>query len=151
MVRLLYLLLHWLMGGRSIPLAILTVDEGGKATVDKSAVLDTQEAFFKINTRRPFKLNAGIYGVCTFYTSTRQNPFDMPLLTDRVLYPNERLAKITTEAAKGDGIFLLNDRIGLVHDAMALAKSGHATVSSALTVVNLFEGGESVSCLREIT
>ena len=61
----------------------------------------------------------------------------MPLLTDRVLYSHERLAKIATEAAKDDSIFSLNDRIGLVHDAMALAKSGHATVSSALTVVNL--------------
>lgn len=58
--------------------------------------------------------------------------------TDRVLYPEERLARITREAAEGDAIFSLNDRIGLVHDAMALAKSGHATVSSALTVVDMF-------------
>lgn len=101
-----------------IPLAILTADEG-KVTVDKSAVLDTREAFFTVDTRRPFKLNAGTYGVY------------------RVLYSDERLAKIASEAAKDDSIFSLNDRIGLVHDAMALAKSGHATVSSALTVVDL--------------
>lgn len=59
--------------------------------------------------------------------------------SDRVLYPEERLTRIAREAAQGGAIFSLNDRIGLVHDAMALAKSGYATVSSALTVVDIFK------------
>ncbi|KAL4067568.1 leucyl aminopeptidase [Scleroderma citrinum] len=104
---------------RTVPLVILTVDEAGNVMIDKSAVLDTREASFRVDTRRPFKLNAGTYGVY------------------RVLYSDERLAQIASEAAKGDNIFSLNDRIGLVHDSMALAKSGHATVSSALTVVDI--------------
>lgn len=50
------------------------------------------------------------------------------------------------EAAQGDAIFSLNDRIGLVHDAMALAKSGYATVSSALTVVDIFRNETECQC-----
>jgi len=67
MVRPLTLLLLWLTSYRTIPLAILTADEEGKVTVDKSA-LETREAFFQVDTRRPFKLNAGTYGVCRFHT-----------------------------------------------------------------------------------
>lgn len=66
--------------------------------------------------------------------------------TDRVLYPEERLVRIANEAAQGDIIYSLNDRIGLVHDAMALAKSGHATVSSALTVVDIFRNETECQC-----
>jgi hypothetical protein len=55
---------------------------------------------------------------------------------DRVLYTPERLAKIADEAAKKDGsAFGLNDRLGLVYDALALSKAGFAEVSSALTMV----------------
>lgn len=105
----------------SIPLALLSVDETGKAKVD-SLVLDTREASFSINTEGHFKLNAGTFGVY------------------RVHYLDERLYRIAREAAEGDNVFSLNDRIGLVHDAMALAKSGYASVSSALTVVEIFKG-----------
>jgi aminopeptidase 2 len=55
-----------------------------------------------------------------------------------VLYSPERLDKIAIEAAREDSIFSLNDRIGLVHDAMALAQAGLAKVSSALNLVNIF-------------
>jgi aminopeptidase 2 len=58
---------------------------------------------------------------------------------DRVLYNPERLAKIATEAAKGDGVFSFKDRIGLVHDAFALSRAGFAEVSSALTVVDILK------------
>jgi aminopeptidase 2 len=57
---------------------------------------------------------------------------------DRVLYTPERLAKIATEAARGYSGFSFNDRIGLVHDSMALAKAGFSDVSSALTLVDIF-------------
>lgn len=105
----------------SIPLALLSVDETGKVKVD-NIVLDTREASFNIDTGRHLKLNAGTFGVY------------------RVHYSEERLYRITREAAMGDSIFSVKDRIGLVHDAMALAKSGHASVSSALTVVDILKG-----------
>jgi aminopeptidase 2 len=57
---------------------------------------------------------------------------------DRVLYAPERLDKIAIEAAREGSIFSLNDRIGLVHDVMALAQAGLAKVSSALNLVNIF-------------
>ncbi|KAF9246581.1 hypothetical protein BU15DRAFT_39568 [Melanogaster broomeanus] len=104
----------------TIPLTILTTDAEGKPTIDNTAVLETREMTLSIDTSKPYKLNSGTYGVY------------------RVLYSAERLARIAREAAEGDAIFSLNDRIGLVHDAMALAKSGHATVSSALAVVDIF-------------
>ncbi|KAH7889759.1 peptidase family M1-domain-containing protein [Phlebopus sp. FC_14] len=102
-----------------IPLGLLRTNEEGEPMTDRGVVLDSREATFKIDTSKPFKLNAGTYGVY------------------RVLYPPERVASIAREASKGDSIFSLSDRIGLVHDAMALAKSGHAKVSSALTVTDI--------------
>lgn len=59
------------------------------------------------------------------------------MITDRVLYSDERFAAIAKEAAKGDAVFSLNDRIGLVHDIMALSKAGFCKVSSALTIVDI--------------
>ncbi|KAI6006003.1 hypothetical protein EDD15DRAFT_2215318 [Pisolithus albus] len=105
----------------SIPLALLSVDETGKVKVD-NIILDTREASFNIDTRKHLKLNVGTFGVY------------------RVHYSEERLHRITREAAAGDRIFSVKDRIGLVHDAMALAKSGHSSVSSALTVVDILKG-----------
>ena len=55
---------------------------------------------------------------------------------DRVLYTPTRLAAIASEAAKPDSIFSLADRMGLVHDAFALAKAGHLAPSSALNLVH---------------
>lgn len=54
---------------------------------------------------------------------------------DRVLYTPDRLQKIAAQANAPDGVFGLNDRIGLVHDAMALAKSGHLDISAVLALV----------------
>ena len=58
-------------------------------------------------------------------------------VADRVLYTPERLSKIAAECAKEDSVFTLNDRLGLVHDSMALAKAGFATLSSAMNLVNI--------------
>lgn len=57
------------------------------------------------------------------------------LCADRVLYTPTRLAAIAGEAAKSDSIFSLGDRIGLVHDAFALAKAGYLALSSTLNLV----------------
>lgn len=66
----------------------------------------------------------------------------MFISSDRVLYTPERLAKIAAEAAKSEdaSAFSLDDRIGLVHDAMALSKAGLAKLSSALTLVDGLKG-----------
>ncbi|KAG6821168.1 hypothetical protein H0H93_005388 [Arthromyces matolae] len=101
----------------NVPLSILSADEDGNPVLNKKPVLDAREQTFKLDTARPFKLNAGTVGVY------------------RVLYTPERLSKIAAEAAKPNSIFSLNDRIGLVHDAMALSKAGLAKLSSALTLV----------------
>ncbi|KAL1718216.1 peptidase family M1-domain-containing protein [Schizophyllum commune] len=101
----------------SVPLAILTEDDGGKSTVDR-AVLSEREGSYGIDTSKPFKLNAGTTGVY------------------HVLYTPERLAKIAQEAAKEGSLFTLDDRLGIVHDAFATSKAGLATLSSALDVVN---------------
>lgn len=102
----------------NVPLALLTVTND-KVNIDKSVVLDTREKTLAIDTSKPFKLNAGTYGVY------------------RVLYSDERFAAIAKEAAKGDTVFSLNDRIGLVHDIMTLSKAGFCKVSSALTIVDI--------------
>lgn len=102
----------------AVPLALLTTTNN-KVNIDKSVVLDTREKRFAIDTSKPFKLNAGTYGVY------------------RVLYSDERFAAIAKEAAKGDAVFSLSDRIGLVHDIMALSKAGFCKVSSALTIVDI--------------
>ncbi|OAX41307.1 hypothetical protein K503DRAFT_848469 [Rhizopogon vinicolor AM-OR11-026] len=102
----------------TVPLALLTAGSD-KVKVDNTVVLDTREKTLAIDTSKPFKLNAGTYGVY------------------RVLYSDERFAAIAKEAAKGDAVFSLNDRIGLVHDIMALSKAGFCKVSSALTIVDI--------------
>lgn len=73
--------------------------------------------------------------VCVEFLGTVLNLYSFVSL-DRVLYSPERLASIGTEAAKGDAVFSLRDRIGLVHDAYALAQAGFSKVSSALTLVH---------------
>ncbi|EIW80374.1 leucyl aminopeptidase [Coniophora puteana RWD-64-598 SS2] len=103
----------------TIPLCLLTVDEAGKPQIDKSLILDTREKTIALDTSKPYKLNAGTNGVY------------------RVLYPDERLTRITNEAAKGEEVFSLNDRIGLVHDVFALSKAGFMDLSGALNAVNI--------------
>lgn len=127
---------------RTIPLSILSVGADGKAAVDKSAVLDVREKVLAIDPSKPFKLNAGTTGVCPYLYLTSIMPLLMEytfLFLDRVLYTPDRLAKIAAEAAKGDEVFTLKDRIGLVHDTFALARAGFADVSSALTLVDILK------------
>ncbi|KAF8633724.1 hypothetical protein AX17_004382 [Amanita inopinata Kibby_2008] len=105
----------------NVPLSLLTVGEDGKATINKSIILKDREMTIPLDISKPFKLNAGTSGVY------------------RVLYTPERLEKIAHEAAKDDSCFSFNDRLGLVHDAMALSKAGLAKLSSALTLVESFK------------
>jgi aminopeptidase 2 len=64
-----------------------------------------------------------------------------------VLYSPERLSKIATEAVKEQSIFSLNDRISFVHDIIALSKSGHSSVSSALTLTDMLRNEKECKTL----
>ncbi|KAG6885073.1 hypothetical protein C0993_006152 [Termitomyces sp. T159_Od127] len=55
---------------------------------------------------------------------------------DIISFMDNWITKIAEEASKENSIFSLNDRIGLVHDAMALSKAGLAKLSSALTLID---------------
>jgi aminopeptidase 2 len=67
---------------------------------------------------------------------------DPPLCPDRVAYSPERLAKLGEEAAKTDTAFSVEDRIGLVSDAVTLCRAGVSKTSGALSLVNQM-GSES--------
>ncbi|KAF8985615.1 leucyl aminopeptidase [Cyathus striatus] len=103
----------------NVPLSILVIDENGKTSIDRTVVLQERENFIPLDTNKPYKLNAGTTGVY------------------RVLYTSDRLKRIAVEAAKTDSVFSLNDRIGLVYDAMAVSKAGLAKLSSALTLIDI--------------
>ncbi|KAK2460553.1 hypothetical protein APHAL10511_007023 [Amanita phalloides] len=102
----------------NIPLGLLTMDGNGNATIDKAIVLRNREMTIPLDASRSFKLNAGTMGVY------------------RVLYTPERLGKIAEEVARENSVFSLNDRLGLVHDAMALSKAGLMQLSGALNLVS---------------
>jgi aminopeptidase 2 len=121
-----------------VPLSLLTVDQSGKSIV-KSAIMEEREKTVAIDTKKPFKLNGGTVGVCKFRLP-RGLMHTLYLISaiDRVLYTPERLTNIAMEAVKTNSCFSLNDRIGLVHDAMALSKAGLSKLSSALTLVDIF-------------
>ncbi|KAK0197309.1 leucyl aminopeptidase [Armillaria mellea] len=102
----------------NVPLNILSVDSASQVRVDRTALLQERSQEFALDTSKPFKLNAGTAGVY------------------RVLYTPERLSKIADEAAQVDSPFSVDDRMGLVYDAMALSKAGLSKLSSALTLVD---------------
>jgi len=104
----------------NVPLSILSLDPNGQAKIDRSLVLKAREIMVPMDTKQTFKLNAGTVGVY------------------RVLYTPDRLTKIALEAAKEDSIFSLNDRMGLLYDAMAFSKAGLAKLSSALSLVSVW-------------
>jgi aminopeptidase 2 len=70
------------------------------------------------------------------------NRIDQLLPLDRVLYTPERLIAIADEAAKPDSPFSLEDRVGLVHDALALARAGYMDISAVLSLYNAFRHEE---------
>lgn len=49
---------------RSVPLSLLTVDESGKPTINRTLLLDQREMTIPIDTSKAFKINAGTVGVC---------------------------------------------------------------------------------------
>ncbi|KAF7340896.1 Aminopeptidase 1 [Mycena sanguinolenta] len=104
----------------TVPLAILTVTENGEVHIDKTALLEERENTFAVDMSRDFKLNTGTTGLY------------------RVLYTPERLSKIAIEAAKGDSVFSLSDRIGLLCDVSELSHAGLTPVNSLLNLVDIW-------------
>ncbi|PPQ88067.1 hypothetical protein CVT25_013675 [Psilocybe cyanescens] len=103
----------------SIPLRILTVDKDGDPIINGNSILQEREKTIALDKSKPFKLNAGT--------------------KDRVLYTDERLSLMAAEAIKENSVFSLEDRMGLIHDAVAVAKAGLSKLSSALTFVKQFK------------
>ncbi len=52
------------------------------------------------------------------------------------------MVKIAEEAAKEDSVFSLNDRMGVVYDAVSLSKAGLEEVSSALALIDVIGKNE---------
>lgn len=105
-----------------VPLAIKS-SQG----VDMEAVLDEKrEAEFPLKGAKDsiWKLNANTIGVY------------------RVAYSPERLAKLGKEAANKNGVFSLEDRVGLISDAFTLAKAGFGKTSGGLDLLKGFNLGE---------
>ncbi|PCH38958.1 hypothetical protein WOLCODRAFT_141023 [Wolfiporia cocos MD-104 SS10] len=108
----------------TIPLGLLTVSDSGETIVDRALILDEREKTISLDHSKPFKLNAGTVSFC------------------RVLYSPERLVAIGQEASKIPSPLSMEDRMGLVDDALALAKAGFATVSSALSLIDVLRNEE---------
>lgn len=113
---------------RSVPLALVSIDESDSKVVNKSLLLDQREMHIPLDTSKPFKLNAGTSG---FY---------------RVLYTPERLRSIGTTAAKDETVFDIADRMGLIYDASALARAGFSKMSDALSLINSFSEEKECQC-----
>src|SRR5712675_1983316 len=102
---------------RSIPLGLVTASVPGQALVDNTALLEAREAEFKLDTTKPFKINADTNGVCG---SSR--------LGDR--------SQIITEVR----------RSCVVHDAFALAKAGYLQLSAALNLAHELRAEKECEC-----
>ncbi|KAG8742045.1 Aminopeptidase 2 mitochondrial [Ceratobasidium sp. 414] len=100
-----------------VPIFLLSADSNGAPVIDKSVVLVGREMHVSLDTSKPWKLNAGTSGVY------------------RVAYSPKQLAELSKEASRGDSIFSLEDRVGLVSDAMILARAGYGTTSGGLEVI----------------
>ncbi|CAE7223560.1 unnamed protein product [Rhizoctonia solani] len=101
-----------------VPLALLSTNSGGKPLADHAAVLSEREGDFKLDTSKPWKLNAGRVSVF------------------RTAYTPERLAKLGEEAARPGSAFKLEDRVELVSDAMVLGRAGYGKTSSGLNLIS---------------
>jgi hypothetical protein len=61
---------------------------------------------------------------------------------DRVAYEPEQLKQLGEWAAQTDSVFSLEDRMGLVSDAMVLAKAGTGKTSAALDLIEKLRNEE---------
>ncbi|KLO18576.1 hypothetical protein SCHPADRAFT_114733 [Schizopora paradoxa] len=108
----------------SIPLNLAIIESDGQLKVNHAITLNEKEIEIPLDTSRSYKLNVGTSSYC------------------RVLYPSERLSKLSQQAAAKPPVFPLSDRIGLVHDVFSLASAGHTELSVALDLVHELGKGE---------
>jgi aminopeptidase 2 len=101
-----------------VPLALLSTNSDGKTSTDRSVVLSKREEDIKLDTSKPWKLNAG-----------RVSFF-------RTAYAPERLSKLGEEAARPGSVFTLEDRVEFVSDSMVLARAGYGKTSSGLDLIS---------------
>ena len=59
---------------RSVPLGLVTASVDGQSLIDNTALLETREAEFKLDTTKPFKINADTNGVCGSFHPPCHNP-----------------------------------------------------------------------------
>ncbi|CAG8520004.1 9044_t:CDS:10 [Paraglomus brasilianum] len=114
-----------------VPLGITTgpntpeeISSAKLATREASITLPPNTDFFKLNVHQ-----TGVF---------------------RVNYTPDRLTKLGKAVREG-GLLDTSDRIGIVADAAALARSGYAKTSSFLSLVNEFENEEKYMVWAEIT
>jgi aminopeptidase 2 len=105
-----------------VPLELKTVSKDGKASIDHKAILHEREATYDVGDAKAFKFNAETVGVY------------------RVAYSAERLLALGEEAAKKESGFTTEDRIGLVSDAMTLARAGYSKTSGGLNLISKLSG-----------
>uniref|UniRef100_A0A8H7XRZ2 Aminopeptidase n=1 Tax=Psilocybe cubensis TaxID=181762 RepID=A0A8H7XRZ2_PSICU len=116
----------------TVPLAILMI-ENGRSVIDRSVLLKERENFIALDTNKPYKLNAGTQGVYL------------------VLYTPERLSLLAAEAKKENSLLDVKDRLGLIHDTIALALAGYSKLSVALTFVSQFNFEEDYMVWQAIS
>ncbi|TCD59793.1 Aminopeptidase 2 mitochondrial [Steccherinum ochraceum] len=104
----------------NVPLNILTAAKDGVVSVDYKTVLRERETTIKLNKALPYKLNANTSG---FY---------------RVLYTGSAAEKIARLVGQKDTPLSVTDRVGLILDAIALAKANFTAVSESLAFLEHF-------------
>ncbi|QRV90401.1 peptidase family M1 protein [Ceratobasidium sp. AG-Ba] len=106
----------------NVPLFLMVPDSAGSPTIDKNLTLTERETFIPLDTSKPWKINAGAFGVY------------------RVAYSNEHLRRLGKEASRDGGVLSLSDRAGLVSDATALASAGYGKTSGGLEIMLAMRG-----------
>lgn len=52
---------------RSVPLGLVTASVDGQSLIDNTALLESREAEFNLDTTKPYKINADTNGVCKLF------------------------------------------------------------------------------------
>ncbi|KAH9923984.1 leucyl aminopeptidase [Epithele typhae] len=100
----------------TVPLNLLTVSGNNEVEIERM-LLEGREKYIALDTSKAFKLNADMTG---FYVTA---------------YSEGRLTKLGEQMASKASPFSLSDKIGVVCDALALAKAGYSSLGGSLSVI----------------
>ncbi|KAF7792587.1 hypothetical protein EIP86_003681 [Pleurotus ostreatoroseus] len=103
-----------------IPLCVSYITDSGDVLVDRTLMLDKRESVLSARQGKFLKLNADTKGVF------------------RVQYERERFLQIAEEIEHNQSKFSLNDKIGLIHDVVALGLAGYEGISVTLAIIYAF-------------